>query len=604
MPSRITFLIAALLFCPALALAGSPVPEQDPPGRDAALPLALEQGRDLARPAEPGVDDPAGDQDGDGVENGSDNCYYEPNGSQLDTDGDGVGDACDPYPEGGPLALDAPVLLPEPDADGNTDHYTFDIGTDSQGRIFVLLASFDFASGLNENLWLTRSIDGGLTWEDPIQVNAADEVAWNSYADMAVDDADNIFVIWANANGKVRLVRSSDNGQSLEPDPLIETSDGACPGGGTAVAAHGGRVYAVWDTADSEGADCPDSTIVQRRSDDGGDSFADTEQVRGTGSCFPELAVSEADGTVYLSYSDGDLSSNGFLAVTTSTDFGVTYGAGQAVLDGDVPGNRIFFPAQIEEGQASVVHTGWAEGFIDNADDFFEYLDIWADRSLDGASTFEGDQALTANEEVRDASIQPGTTNWDLVTLPDGSVYRVLLNGNRDFGYRPYYTLSSAGESYSPLEPVDASGPGFSAQPPVIEQTSDGHTVFAYSLLELGTSSPYQPYLVSTSSPKPGTVGGVADLRWVEGSKQEIVWGAADGALSYDVARGDLGSLSSSEDLASASPFACDTWQRNAVDAEEPAAASGFYYLVRGRAGQTRGSWGHEDRDQNMTACD
>jgi hypothetical protein len=603
MSSRTAIFSAVLLVLPALALAEGPAPEPTDPGRESALSHALDRGRELARPAGPGVDDPAGDQDGDGVSNGSDNCYYEPNASQTDTDGDGVGDACDPYPGGGPLTLDAPVLLPEPDADGNTDHYTFDIGTDSQGRIFVLLASFDFAAGLNENLWLTRSIDGGLTWEAPIQVNAADGVAWNRYADMTVDDADNIFIIWANANGKVRLVRSSDNGQSLEPDPLIETSDGACPGGGTAVAAHGGRVYAVWDTGDSTAADCPDSTIVQQRSEDGGDTFSDTEQVRGTGSCFPELAVSESDGTVYLSYSDGDLSANGFLAVSTSTDFGLTYGAGQAVLDGDVPGNRIFFPAQIEEGQPSVVHTGWAEGFLDS-NDAYEYLDIWADRSLDGGSTFEADQALTSNAEVRDPAIEPGTTNWDLVTLPDGSAYRVLLNGNRDFGYRPFYTLSSTGETYSPLEAIDGRGPGFSAQPPVIEQTSDGFTVFAYSLLEIGTSSPYQPYFVSTSSPKPDTVGGIDDLRWAEGSKQELVWGSADGALSYDVARGDLGTLNSAADLGAASPFACDTWQRSVLDQEEPAVGGGFYYLARGRAGQTRGSWGHQDRDPNMTACD
>lgn len=45
-----------------------------------------------------GVDPLEGDFDGDGIDGNTDNCPHIFNDSQLDTDGDDVGDACDPRP--------------------------------------------------------------------------------------------------------------------------------------------------------------------------------------------------------------------------------------------------------------------------------------------------------------------------------------------------------------------------------------------------------------------------------------------------------------------------------------------------------------------------
>ncbi len=45
-------------------------------------------------------DPPTVDTDGDGVEDGADNCPADANASQVDTDGDGVGDVCDATPNG------------------------------------------------------------------------------------------------------------------------------------------------------------------------------------------------------------------------------------------------------------------------------------------------------------------------------------------------------------------------------------------------------------------------------------------------------------------------------------------------------------------------
>ena len=54
------------------------------------------------------VETPPADSDGDGIVDGDDNCIFIPNPAQTDTDGDGVGDLCDPTPTG-----------PETDPDGD-----------------------------------------------------------------------------------------------------------------------------------------------------------------------------------------------------------------------------------------------------------------------------------------------------------------------------------------------------------------------------------------------------------------------------------------------------------------------------------------------------
>lgn len=627
MTSRITVIIGLLLLCSPFAMARQPdrgvrvEPNRAVGGPSAPGPLAPDDNDDdgvlnasdncpdVYNPDQADLDgDGVGDScdadlDGDGFTNDTDLCTWRPNPDQQDADADGVGDVCDGYPEGGPLELEAPVALPEPDADGSTDHNSLDIGTDGEGRIFVLIATTNFVLGENENLWVTRSEDLGMTWSAPVRLNEEASAPWNTYADMAVDDAGRIFVVWADTDGAVKLVRSTDAGQSFEA-PLELAPAGSSPGGGAAVDAHGGWVYAVWDT-DTEG-NCGQSTIATRRSDDAGVSFEPEATAIPAGACIPEIeASSETTGRVHVSYRREPFTGPSPLEIATSDDNGASFGEGQPVLENRLPeGDSVFFPAQLAEGQASVLHTGWAEGDTDERGQL-TYLDVWADYSLDGAGSFEDDNGLTDNFETPNAARLPGSANWDLVTLPGGSAYRVLLDGNLAAGYRPFYSLSSSGDRYSPPEPLDGrDGQGFTNQVPVIEHTSDGYTVFAFSQLEIGSGDTFSPFFVRTASPIASSVDEVEGLRWRPGSKQRLSWDAAAGALSYDVSRGLLSQLDSASDLSLASGFACDRWVREVLDQEQPEAGDGFYYLVRGRSGQSRGSWGKEARDTNMNACD
>ena len=71
--------------------------------RTALLPLATIVFAACQDPAEPSSDMPLPqfavvDTDVDGIPDSSDNCVHTANQDQADSNGDGIGDACDPFP--------------------------------------------------------------------------------------------------------------------------------------------------------------------------------------------------------------------------------------------------------------------------------------------------------------------------------------------------------------------------------------------------------------------------------------------------------------------------------------------------------------------------
>ena len=78
-----------------------------------------------------------GDADGDGVVDGRDNCAYQSNANQTDTDLDGVGDVCDPAP-GNPGTTNTPPvarITASPAAVGQPVTFDPSTSSDAGGRI-------------------------------------------------------------------------------------------------------------------------------------------------------------------------------------------------------------------------------------------------------------------------------------------------------------------------------------------------------------------------------------------------------------------------------------------------------------------------------------
>ncbi|UCF68993.1 MAG: thrombospondin type 3 repeat-containing protein [Acidobacteriota bacterium] len=587
----ILLLVALGVLAPlSLAVAAEFSPVQAPRGHRSTIQKALsERIAALQSPSPsafaPGID---ADVDSDGVEDAVDNCPFTSNSDQADGDGDGLGTACDSFDSGGPLTFGAEVRLPEPDSASSFEHFPLDIGVAPDGTIHILLGTADLSTGAPRNLWLTESSDGGSSWSSPVKVNGHDNVFWFTYADMAIDDSGRIFISYDTSAGAVVLRKSLDGGSSFS---TISIAGAGSTAGFNAVAALGGYAYVVWETPTC----FPDNLgrIRMRRSTDGGATFEAATDIRGDGSCIPEITIAPSDEHVHLVYADEQVVT--FTALSTSTNRGITWGSAVQVRDSDGSGVRLVFPMLIEEGSAGELFTGWVERDGDAGGTNISYFDFYADRSLNNGVSFNTDVVLTQNILNANFDLIPGSEQWDLTTLSNGNSLYVLRDGVQD-GRHVYYSRSTdSGASYTQRQPVTPAQSDFNEWFPVITRTASDATLVAFSRFQLSQFLPSVPYFTKSSG-EPVEVSGVL---W--NSKTELAWNAS--SSSYDITRGDVSSLRSSGNFSGAGVLSCDQVASTVTDLDEPANGAGFYYLVRGREGAVRGTWGTAKRDSEITAC-
>ncbi|HEX9236057.1 MAG TPA: sialidase family protein, partial [Actinomycetota bacterium] len=205
-----------------------------------------------------------------------------------------------------------------------------------QGQVYAALL------GIGDTLCPTgidvlRSDDGGITWNDPVEVQRDDDCeVLNDKDSIAVDTYPSsphfgrVYVSWDRiANGQPVHVRySDDQGQTWSPDEAIS---GLTAGTGADVQVQpSGDVTVIYD-------DVSDGSMVSQTSSDGGETFGPIRNIgrdlgseppdQRSGAGFPTAAVDPVTGVLYAAWQDTRFRSDGVndILVWSSTDSGSTW---------------------------------------------------------------------------------------------------------------------------------------------------------------------------------------------------------------------------------------------------------------------------------------
>ena len=288
------------------------------------------------------------------------------------------------------------------------------LGVDAQGNFYLgLLAQLPFGS--NPGIFCARSVDGGQTFGDPVQVDVGGDKDY-----LVVDPANgNIYMVWANGGANdgfaIFFSRSTDQNVSWSTPVQISDADPEFKNGALPRVGPAGEIYVIWTDFDEE-------RIMFDRSLDGGNTFLDPDRIiavrnpppgflDGPDGTFknvtlPAFAVDTSggahDGNLYVVWNDAPFGDPD-VVVSVSSDQGDTWTAPVRVND-DPVGNGIdqFQPWVAVDG-AGRVHVAWLDRRRQNP-----RVDAYTSMSADGG------QNWGPNVRITDVASLPRlvSTNW------------------------------------------------------------------------------------------------------------------------------------------------------------------------------------------------
>jgi hypothetical protein len=253
----------------------------------------------------------------------------------------------------------------------------------------------DFVPGGQDvlSVMFRRSVDGGVTFSDPVSISDPDFDAIAAVSSSGPNGE--LYVSFFNFSDHIFINRSLDGGITWLRRPAVVEGDMVPPalyrGGLAGLPAHAvdlsggphrGRLYVVWPDARADRSD-----ILLRHSDDRGDTWSNPVRVSDTSigddvaAALPWVAVDD-DGRVHVTFLGvtGRFSFEKLAAfLATSTDGGLSFAPNVRISEG----NTTFFPNGDFLGDynqmivaGGLLHPIWSDARLGDSDIFTQLLPV------------------------------------------------------------------------------------------------------------------------------------------------------------------------------------------------------------------------------------
>jgi len=185
----------------------------------------------------------------------------------------------------------------------------------------VLIAWVDDTPGTS-NIFLTRSTNGGVTFEPP--VNVSNTLGDADSPQLAVSGS-SVLVVWTNTtlgNSELLVRRSTDGGATFEP-PVNVSNNQIINSYGFELAFSGSTVLIAWEALIAFPSN---ANIFVARSDDGGATFGLPVNVYASSGTSENPRIAISGSTVLIAWEEWMAGVTTDIYVSRSTDGGATYG--------------------------------------------------------------------------------------------------------------------------------------------------------------------------------------------------------------------------------------------------------------------------------------
>lgn len=298
------------------------------------------------------------------------------------------------------------------------------------------------------NVFFSKSIDGGQSFSTDIHVFNGPDSIGHVYASIAVDDMGVIYIAWtAISNNElfwnIWFTKSLDGGTTFQTPQIITNSNGsALP----SISTYNNNVYIFY--ADLTVYPCANYYFVS--SANGGASFETPVQINDVPcvsdvSDFTAVMTIDASGNIYLAWVDGRrVNSHGDICFAKSTNSGISFSSSIIVNDVSSPyADSVQYKPNIAVGGPNKVYISFTDSRL-GADDWINnraYLSI----SNDGGNSFA--------PEVLVADYNGICKFHDIVASPNDKLGITLCSNIEPFGVNVWlFESADGGNSFE--EPI------------------------------------------------------------------------------------------------------------------------------------------------------